>query len=144
MKIISTLFLSSLLLVFFAGCGQRDGRKNEKSPAKNESRPVEINQAGIISPEDATDPDHAGLVYDPHIFNAEFGDKVLVTVQTEDFDPLLKLVEVSTGAVLAEWDPKYSGTEGLNYTIAGTGKYEARVYAMKKGTGNYSLTIQIK
>jgi len=52
-------------------------------------------------------------------------------------------VEVSTGAVIAEWDPVYGTGDALTYTIAGSGSYEARVYAMEDGTGDYTLTITV-
>lgn len=37
---------------------------------------------------------------------------VAVEVTAEEFSPLLKLVEVSTGAVIAEWDPEYEAGGG--------------------------------
>ncbi len=102
-----------------------------------------IEKNGAIESSDTCDPNHNDLAYDAYEFEAETFDQVCVEVTTEEFSPLLKLVEVSTGAVIAEWDPEYGTGDALTYTIAGSGSYEARVYAMEDGTGDYTLTITV-
>lgn len=102
-----------------------------------------IEKAGAIESSDTCDPNHNDFAYDTYEFEAETLDRVHVEVTAEGFSPLLKLMEVSTGAVIAEWDPEYGTGDALTYTIAGSGSYEARVYAMEDGTGNYTLTITV-
>ena len=102
-----------------------------------------IEKTGEIEPGDTRDPNHSNLAYDAYDFEAETLDLVHIEVTTEGFSPLLKLVEVSTGAVIAEWDPVYGTDDALTYTIAGAGSYEARVYAMEDGTGDYILAITV-
>ncbi|RKZ07767.1 hypothetical protein DRQ25_10730 [Candidatus Fermentibacteria bacterium] len=102
-----------------------------------------IEETGAIESGDTRDPDHSDLAYDAYEFEAEAFDKVRIEVTTEGFSPLLKLVEVSTGAVIAEWDPVYGTDDALTYTIAGAGSYETRIYAIDDDTGAYDLTITV-
>jgi len=139
---LSLLFMV-ILLVVSPGCSKDSSSNGKKQPQQKNSTGQMIEKTGVIEEGDSTDPNHSNLPYDAYTFNAQFGDKVAVKVSTKDFIPLLKLVEVSTGAPLVEWDSKYSPGEGLTYTIAGPGEYEVRVYAMKSGTGNYSLQISV-
>lgn len=124
-----------LIAVLLAGCG--DGESNVEEVARV------IEKAGAIESGDTRDPNHSNSAYDAYEFEAETLDRIRVEVTAEGFSPLLKLMEVSTGAVIAEWDPEYGTGDALTYTIAGPGIYEARVYAMADGTGNYTLTITV-
>lgn len=130
-------FLSAAILitVLFTGCGggESDGEKIV----------MVIEKTGAIEFSDTRDPNHSDLAYDAYEFEAETLDLVRVEVTAEGFAPLLKLMEVSTGAVIAEWDPEYGTGDALNYTIAEPGNYEARIYAMENGTGDYTLTISV-
>lgn len=137
------LFLMLLVLISPV-CSKGPGGSNKKAPLSQEPDGQVIEKNGVIEPGDSTDANHSDLPYDAYTFTAKLGDKVTVKVVTEDFIPLLKLVEVATGAPLAEWDSQYSQDAGLTYTIAGPGKYEVRVYAMQSGTGNYSLRISVE
>lgn len=129
------LLLSAVLAaVLLAGCGGgSDGEETGRV----------IEKAGEIESGDARDPNHSYFAYDTYEFEAETLDQVCIEVTAEGFTPLLKLVEVSTGAVIAEWDSEYSAGDALNYTIAGSGSYDVRVYAMEDGTGDYTLTITV-
>lgn len=102
-----------------------------------------MEETGVIDSESPVDPNHGNLSYGSLTFGAERWDRVRVEVSTEGFVPLLKLVEVSTGAVLAEWDPEYPEGDALTYTIAGPGEYEARVYGTRGGSGSYTLRLTI-
>ncbi|MBD3276662.1 MAG: hypothetical protein GF388_00025 [Candidatus Aegiribacteria sp.] len=102
-----------------------------------------IESSGAIQSGDSTDPNHANLLFDAVTFQAGSMDTVIVSVDTEAFKPLLKLMENSTGAVLDEWDPEYAAEDALVYTVALEGSYEARVYSMDGGTGEYTLTIEL-
>lgn len=103
-----------------------------------------IEKSGSIEEGDQTDPNHMNFPYDAYTFEAATGDKVRVEVTTEAFTALLKLVEVSTGAVLAEWDSEYPMGDALIYVIASKGEYEARVYSTNSGTGEYSVKIVVE
>ena len=102
-----------------------------------------VDEAGSIGAGDARDPNHADLPYDAYTFEASKWDAVVVEVTAEGFVPLLKLVEVGSGAVLAEWEEEYSDEKALSYTIAGPDVYEARVYALEGGSGAYTLTVRM-
>lgn len=125
-----------LLVVLVAGCG---GDSSEEAVIA----PQVIEETGSIETGDLRDPKHSDLAYDAFTFEAERYERVRVEVTAQGFVPLLKLVEVSTGAPLAEWEAAYSDSDALEYTIAGAGAYEARVYAIDKGTGTYTVTIQV-
>lgn len=124
-----------LTVIVLAGCGGGE-------PGGEEITSV-IEKTGAIESSDTHDPNHSDLAYDAYQFEADTFNQVRVEVSTERFSPLLKLVEVSTGAVIAEWDPVYGAGDALTYTIAGPGTYEARVYALENGTGDYNLTITV-
>lgn len=111
--------------------------------SKTEDPGPQIVVSGEIVDTDSRDPDHSGLLYDPVIFDASLLDHVRVEVEASDFQPLLKLIECSTGAVLAEWDPMYAEDDALEYTIALTGAYEARVYSFDGASGEYTVRITI-
>lgn len=130
-KLLTAVVLAAVLL---AGCGG-------ESDMEEVSRVIE--EAGAIESGDICDPNHNNFAYDAYEFEAETLDQVRVEVSAEGFSPLLKLVEVSTGAVIAEWDSEYETGFALTYTIAGQGSYEARIYAMENGEGHYTLTITV-
>lgn len=121
-------------MLFAVGCGG-DAGADQTGP-----RTV-VQETGSIDTSDTRDPNHSDLPYDAYTFEADRLDNVRVEVVTDDFSPLLKLVEVSTGAPLWEWDAAYSDEDALLYTIAATGTYEARVYAMDGGAGAYEVRI---
>lgn len=124
-----------LTIIMLLSCGGAESAGDEIASV--------IEKTGAIESSDTRDPNHSDLAYDAYEFEAEAFDQILVEVTTERFSPLLKLVEVSTGAVIAEWDPVYGTGDALTYTIAGAGSYEARVYAMEDGTGDYILSITV-
>ncbi len=115
-----------LAIALLAGCGGGEGIKKEI--------PLMIERTGVIESSDTRDPNHNYLSYDAYEFEAETLNQVCIEVDTEGFSPLLKLVEVSSGAVIAEWDSEYSTEDALNYTIAGSGIYEVRIYSLEDGT----------
>jgi hypothetical protein len=142
-RILVITFFCIILIPFACGGSGNDRATGKSEPETGNSRVIE--KTGSIDSGDRTDPNHGNLAYDGYEFKARPIDKIRVEVKTKDFSPLLKLVEVSTGAVIAEWDAQYpTGDEkALVYTIAGPGVYEARVYAMRAGTGSYSVRITI-
>lgn len=125
-----------LIAALFGGCG------SEEVEAVDLFR--EITGAGNIEIGDTADPNHINLRYDAFEFEAERLERVHIEVRTREFIPMLKLIEVETGAVLAEWEAEYSPDKSLNYMIAAPGIYEARIYATEDGVGEYSITISIK
>lgn len=119
------------------------GGTSETAGSANGSSGAVVEETGSIDAGDTRDPDHLDLAYDAYTFEAVRGDRVVVDVTTEEFVPLLKLVEVATGAVIAEWDAAYPEGDALTYTIAGPGEYEVRVYAQEDGTGAYALSVSV-
>ena len=129
--------LVALSALTLAACGST-------SDSAGGSAGVLVEQNGSIDAGDTRDSDHSDFAYDAYTFEAKSGDQVSVDVTADGFVPLLKLVEVSTGAVVAEWDAAYPDGAALTSTIAGPGEYEARVYAQEDGTGTYELSVRVK
>ena len=125
--------LAALLMLLFS-CGEEAQQTAEEEV---------LRLSGTIEEGDPQDPEFGNRLYDAHIFEAKMLDTVMVSVDTEDFSPVLTLEEVSTGAQIDERDPEYSAEECLTYVIAGPGEYEARVYSEIGGGGDYQLTISI-
>ena len=127
---------AGLVALVLTGCGGTAGTSTGDSGTV-------VEESGSIDAGDTRDPNHSDLAYDAYTLDATRGDVVVVDVAAEGFAPLLKLVEVATGAVLAEWEAAYSDDEALTYTIADPGSYEARVYALEDGTGTYTLSVRV-
>lgn len=132
------MLLSVIVLIGFAWTGCN---REENEGSKEVTQVIE--ETGTIELTDKRDPNHSNLAYDDFTFEAHLLNSIRVEVMADDFTPMLKLVEVATGAILAEWDSVYSTEDALTYMIAAAGMYEARVYAMEDGTGTYSVTITI-
>ena len=133
--------LCAMALLLTMGCGGGGSEGGGSETAEEAEETIEL--SGTIEDSDSRDPNHADLPYDSHTFRARAGDTVVMGVSTEEFSPLLKLVEVDTGAVLAEWDAEYPTGEALEYRIAASGEYEARVYATGGGGGAYRATVDV-
>ena len=130
-----------VLVAVLTGCTLSATGCAEGVSSDQTGRQVVVQEGGSIEPGDTTDPNHSDFPYDAYTFQAKRLDRVRVEVVAEDFAPLLKLVEVATGAPLWEWEEAYSDEDALIYTIAGPGTYEARVYATSGGTGTYQITV---
>ena len=139
------IVLAACFAFVLYACGAKGDAKAAGNKGEEAGGKVLIEKTGTIEPGDSTDPNHGNLAYDAYKFTAQPLDRVRVEVMTEAFSPLLKLLEVSTGAVIAEWDAQYpTGDEkALVYTIAGPGEYEVRVYAMRSGQGAYTVKLTI-
>lgn len=135
-RLLATTVMLTGLALLAGACGQ-------ETDAGQPDTGVVVQETGSIESSDTRDPNHSNLPYDAYAFEATTFDQVRVQVVTEDFSPLLKLIEVATGAPLWEWDAAYSDEDALVYTIAGPGTYEARVYAMDGGTGTYQITVTL-
>ncbi len=135
MQLINREILPAVILisVILAGCSDDSGNGEECAGIQIET--------GAIESDDLRDPDHSEFAYDSYDFEAETLCRIRVEVDTDGFSPLLKLVEISTGAAIAEWDPVYSTEDAMLYTIAESGSYEVRIYSLDDGTGEYTLTI---
>lgn len=125
--IVRTVIASCAILL---ACGQ------------GEPMPVTSEATGTLTAESPVDTNHMNFHYAVHTFQGERLDRVTVELVSADFPVLLKLVETSTGAPLAEWDQEYSEEASLSYTIAGPGEYQARFYSMD-GYGEYTVKITV-
>jgi hypothetical protein len=130
-----------VVVAVLSGCALAVSGCEKRVSSGQTDQQVVVQESGSIELDDTTDPNHSNLPYDTYTFEAKRLDRVRVEVVTRDFTPLLKLVEVATGAPLWEWEEAYSDENALIYTIAGPGTYEARVYATSGGTGTYQITV---
>jgi len=119
-----------MLFIAMVACGQ------------SEPAPVTTGATGVLTAGSPVDANHMNFHYAVHTFHGERWDRVNVELVSAEFPVLLKLVETSTGAPLAEWDQEYSEETSLSYTIAGPGEYQVRVYSME-GFGEYAATITL-
>ncbi len=133
---VATALLISLVTV---SCGRGEGERDVDRVSN-----AVIEETGTLEGSDQRDPDHSDLIFDPFLFKAGAFNEVHLAVTAETFSPMLKLIEVSTGAVLAEWDSAYSEDDMLRYTIAAAGVYEVRIYSTDGGEGDYTLLITIQ
>ena len=124
----SVILAAVLAAVFAAGCGQ-DGNNG-----------VLVQCTGSLDLSDPQDLLHSGLNYDSYIIDTAAMEVVHAEVDADDFSPMLKLIEVSTSAVLAEWDSGFPLSEHMAYTVPVAGQYEIRVYALS-GTGTYTVRV---
>lgn len=132
----------AVVLAAAAGCGGGSDATPDGSPEANVGvGRILVDEAGEVGPGDTTDPNHMNLPYDAFVFSGEAMDRVSFLATAEGFSPILKLVESSTGAVLAEWDAEYPTGDNLAYTLAAGGDYEARIYATGGDTGTYTLQV---
>ena len=127
-----------LIYMLVTSCGGGESESGMEAVSN-----VVMEETGYLEGSDQRDPDHSDLSFDPFLFEVEAFDKVHIELTAEGFISMLKLVEISTGAVLAEWDSEYADDDMLEYTIAASGAYEARVYSMDGGEGEYAIVITV-
>lgn len=122
--------VAGTVLWILMGCGA------DKAPAV-------VEEQGVIQPGDATDYHYGDQVYDQYDFQVSSLSTVTVEVEADGFLPMLVLVEDATGAVISEWDSRYSEGSCLTHRIPASGVYQARVYAAGNGTGSYTVSITV-
>lgn len=95
----------------------------------------------------ADDPqDEYGSHYDAFRFTAEEGERIRITLTSNDFDPFLYLGRMNGGVFSGEWSDD-DGLSGLNslleFTAPTAGEYVVRVRSFGPGsTGQYVLTVE--
>lgn len=121
----------------------------ERPPAPRPPRPASIRlgqtQRGEITARDPETDD--GVPYDAFSFRARQGDRVAIALDSEAFDPIVRIGRTVDGAFvqLAENDDGQGA--GLNsrlvFTIPETGDYLIRVTPLDaSGAGAYSLSLE--
>jgi len=107
---------------------------------------VILEQKGELSPaKSAVLPSDSSL-YDEYTFEGTQGQKLVVTVESTEFDTYLAIFN-SQGELLGENDdatPQNSNSE-LTVTLSASGRYRVIVNAVEpppKGRGKYSLTVR--
>lgn len=121
----------------------------ERPPAPRPPRPsgVRLGQTvnGDLSPRDPETDD--GLPYDAFSFRARQGDRIALSLNSDAFDPVLRVGRMEAGAFvqLAENDdgPDTGLNSRLIFTAPDTGDYLVRVTPLgAAGAGAYSLGLQ--
>lgn len=100
-------------------------------------------RAGTLTDRDPEQED--GGRYDAYSFRAAAGQRVIVTLESEAFDPLVRVGRMN-GADFAELAQNDDGPDdGLNsrlvFTAPTAGEYLARVTAIRDGEGAYTLGL---
>ena len=107
---------------------------------------VILEQKGELSPaKSAVLPSDSSL-YDEYTFEGTQGQKVVVTVESTEFDTYLAIFN-SQGELLAENDDatQQNSNSELTVTLSANGRYRVIVNAFEpppKGKGKYSLTVR--
>jgi Bacterial pre-peptidase C-terminal domain len=107
---------------------------------------VIMEQKGELSPaKSAVLPSDSSL-YDEYTFEGTQGQKVIVTVESTEFDTYLAIFN-SQGELLAENDDatQQNSNSELTVTLSANGRYRVIVNAFEpppKGRGKYSLTVR--
>ncbi len=126
---------------------------NDRGAAPRAPRPATIRVGDTVRGEiDNRDPSADGefgeYTYDAYSFRARQGDRVAISLESNDFDPMVRVGRAGPGGTfetLAENDD--SGSGGLNsylvFTVPTTGDYVIRAAPLgDSGAGDYTLKVE--
>ena len=107
---------------------------------------VMLEQKGELTPAKSSVLPSDSSLYDEYTFEGTQGQKVVVTVESTDFDTYLAIFN-SQGELLAENDDvtQQNSNSELTVTLSASGRYRVIVNAydpLPKGRGKYSLTVR--
>lgn len=110
------------------------------------SSKVILEQNGELTPAKSSVLPSDSSLYDEYTFEGTQGQKVVVTVESTEFDTYLAIFN-SQGELLAENDDatQQNSNSELTVTLAANGRYRVIVNAYDpppKGRGKYSLTVR--
>jgi hypothetical protein len=115
------------------------------SPDAGSSK-VLLEQKGELSPAKSSVLPSDSSLYDEYTFEGTQGQKVVITVESTEFDTYLAIFN-SQGELLAENDDatQQNSNSELTVTLSANGRYRVIVNAYDpppKGRGKYSLTVR--
>ncbi|MEG4519218.1 pre-peptidase C-terminal domain-containing protein [Microcoleus sp. AT9b-C5] len=119
----------------------------EPRPSPNAgSSKVILEQNGELTPAKSSVLPSDSSLYDEYTFEGTQGQKVVVTVESTEFDTYLAIFN-SQGELLAENDDatQQNSNSELTVTLSANGRYRVIVNAYDpppKGRGKYSLTVR--
>lgn len=111
-----------------------------------ESSKVILEQKGELSPAKSSVLPSDSSLFDEYTFEGTQGQKVVVTLESTDFDTYLAIFN-SQGDLLGENDDatQQNSNSELTVTLSANGRYRVIVNAFEpppKGRGKYSLTVR--
>ncbi|MEG3937413.1 MULTISPECIES: DVUA0089 family protein [unclassified Microcoleus] len=115
------------------------------SPAGASSKVI-LDQKGELSPAKSSVLPSDSSLYDEYTFEGNQGQKVVISVESSEFDTYLAIFN-SKGELLAENDDvtQQNSNSELTVTLSASGRYRVIVNAYDappKGRGKYSLTVR--
>jgi len=115
------------------------------SPAGGSSKVI-LEQKGELSPAKSSVLPSDSSLYDEYTFEGNQGQKVVISVESSEFDTYLAIFN-SQGELLAENDDvtQQNSNSELTVTLSASGRYRVIVNAYDpppKGRGKYSLTVR--
>lgn len=124
----------------------------DRGPAPRAPRPTGIRlgqtRDGALSDRSPTDDDGAfdGYAYNAYSFRARQGERVVVTLDSEDFDPIVRVGRMGPGGVFEELAQNDDGPSGMNsrlvFTAPANGEYLIRASSLDGATdGDYALSL---
>ncbi|MBD1828168.1 pre-peptidase C-terminal domain-containing protein [Microcoleus vaginatus GB1-A2] len=115
------------------------------SPDAGSSKVI-LEQNGELTPAKSSVLPSDSSLYDEYTFEGTQGQKVVITVESTDFDTYLAIFN-SQGEIVAENDDvtQQNSNSELTVTLSASGRYRVIVNAYDpppKGRGKYSLTVR--
>ena len=107
---------------------------------------VILEQKGELSPAKSSVLPSDSSLFDEYTFEGTQGQKVIVTVESTEFDTYVAILN-SQGELVAENDDatQQNSNSELTVTLSASGRYRVIVNALEpppKGKGKYSLTVR--
>ncbi len=102
-----------------------------------------INQQGSLTSRDSVFED--GSLYDQYTFSGSSGQQVIITLESQDFDPYLILLDPSRRRINENDDVSRSNRNSrLSVTLPSTGTYTAVANSYESGkNGRYTIKVEI-
>ncbi|MDB9526598.1 trypsin-like peptidase domain-containing protein [Oscillatoria sp. CS-180] len=110
-------------------------------PAGNSERLI-LRESGVLSPGDEIAPD--GTLYDQYTFDGQAGQSVTVTIESQEFDTYLAIVDSNGNLVAENDDISASNTNSeASFTLPNTGRYLVIVNGFSVADqGSYTLIVR--
>ncbi|MCY7386231.1 MAG: pre-peptidase C-terminal domain-containing protein [Microcoleus sp. CAN_BIN18] len=114
-------------------------------PTKGPSKVI-LEQKGELSPAKSSVLPSDSSLFDEYTFEGTQGQKVIVTVESTEFDTYVAILN-SQGELVGENDDatQQNSNSELTVTLSASGRYRVIVNALEpppKGKGKYSLTVR--
>jgi hypothetical protein len=110
-------------------------------PAQSKIRVGQTIQESLSSSDERMEED--GSLYDLHTLKARKGQRIIIELSSQSFDPYLTLLESDGTEILSADGDRAGRVARIQITLPYTGEYIIRVNGLdKNGAGRYTLTVK--